>query len=224
MQRTLRLFHEMLTHSPTGCPKFQKDHARARSDIHINVDKTKSMHVERQARIAPPSFEKVMATEVNYKNVCEFCGRHFKTARGMKIHKASCNHFHNLTDDEDEIKLINATFDTPQHRWCRVEWEGHPGKDTWEPERSLLQQNCGASIEDFWHHSDLDHNADFIADPDDVWRCWTCGAGYASHSTLAAHITRQHIHRARVERRHSRQRHQDTATQGSPKSQTTHQV
>ena len=81
--------------------------SRSRADIHINVDKTKSMHVERQAKIAPPSFEKVvMATEVNYKNVCEFCGRHFKTARGMKIHKASYNHFHNLADEEDEIKLI----------------------------------------------------------------------------------------------------------------------
>ena len=73
-----------------------------------------------------------------------------------------------------------------------MEWVGHPGEDTWEPERSLINQNCEASIKAFWKNSDLDPTAEFIADPDDVWRCWTCGMGYPSHVTLAAHVTREH--------------------------------
>lgn len=35
----------------------------------------------------------------------------------------------------------------------------------------------------------------FIPDPDNVWRCWTCGRGYKSASTLKAHITRTHTKR-----------------------------
>ena len=170
--------------------------SRTDADMHINIDKTKTMHVERQAKLALPTLEQVMTMESSYKHQCEFCGRHFKSARGLKIHSASCDSYHGIAEEADEIKCINATFGTPQHRWYRVEWRGHPGKDTWEPERSLKKQNCDASIKDFWNHSNLDPAADFIADPDDVWRCWTCGEGYSSHATLAAHVTRQHTENA----------------------------
>ena len=164
----------------------------ADADMHINTGKTKSMHVERQVKLALPTRNEVTATAANYKHECEFCGRRFKTARGMKIHVASCDSYHGTAEDVDEIKRINATFGTPQHRWYRVEWKGHPGEDSWEPERSLLLQNCEASIKSFWEQSDMDPTADFIADPDDVWRCWTCGKGYTSHATLATHVTREH--------------------------------
>ena len=33
---------------------------------------------------------------------------------------------------------------------------------------------------------------DFIPDPDDVWRCYTCGKGYKSERGLATHITKTH--------------------------------
>ena len=90
------------------------------------------------------------------------------------------------------IKCINAVFGTPQHRWFRVEWEDHPGEDSWEPGRSLERQGCKGVIKDFWRGSKLCPSTEFIPDPDDVWRCWCCGKGYSRSSTLKAHITRTH--------------------------------
>ena len=91
----------------------------------------------------------------------------------MKIHRATWQHKHGLTDKEFELQRINAVFDTPQHRWFRVEWKGHPGEDSWEPERSLARQGCEEPIQNFWKNSSICPNTEFVADPDDVWRCWT---------------------------------------------------
>ena len=38
-----------------------------------------------------------------------------KTKRGLKIHIASCSSAHGLTEEEFEIKTINAAFGTPTH-------------------------------------------------------------------------------------------------------------
>ena len=54
-----------------------------------------------------------------------------------------------------EIKRINAVFGTPKDRWFRVEWLGHPDKDNWEPERSLVRQGCEESIKVFWDISSV---------------------------------------------------------------------
>ena len=95
-------------------------------------------------------------------------------------------------DKEYELLRINAVFGTPQHRWFRVEWKGHPDEDSWEPERSLANQGCEQSIQDYWKGSNIYPIAEFVADPDDVWRCWTCGKGYAFAASLKAHITHNH--------------------------------
>ena len=166
--------------------------SKADADMDIHKGKTKNMVVERQAKMQLPTEAAVKKMEATYAHECEFCGRRCKTARGLKIHKAACNKQHGLTDEEYIIERINATFGTPQDRWYRVEWQGHPGKDSWEPERSLIRQGCELSIKVFWDSCDLNPSTDFIADPDDVWRCWTCGKGYKSCRTLKAHITRTH--------------------------------
>ena len=93
------------------------------------------------------------------------------------------------------LKKINATFGTPKDRWYRVEWSGHEGKDSWEAERSLVRQGCEQTIKNFWDNNNLNPSAEFIADPDDVWRCWTCGRGYKTERALSAHITRSHTRR-----------------------------
>ena len=127
------------------------------------------MIVERQqVKVKPPTVAEILVTEADYKHECEFCGRRCKTKRGLNIHKASCSKWHGLSEEEFEIKRINAAFGTPKDRWFRVEWTGHPGKDSWEPERSLTRQGCEASIKAFWDSSDSCPSADFIADPDDV--------------------------------------------------------
>ena len=97
-----------------------------------------------------------------------------------------------LRDQRPRVNDINATFGTVEQRWFRVCWKDHPGKDSWEPERSLREQGCSAAIRHFWQKSKLNPSMDFIPDPDDVWRCYTCGKGYKSERGLATHITKTH--------------------------------
>ena len=150
------------------------------ADMKIHTGKTKNMIVERQQKISPPSIQCIKATEAEYKHVCKFCGRRCKTNRGLKIHMASCDKWHGLTDEEFEIDEINAVFGTPSDRWYRVSWSQHPGEDSWEPENSLVDQGCQEAIKDFWLSSEHSPNKEFIADPDGIWRYWTCGRGYKS--------------------------------------------
>ena len=104
----------------------------------------------------------------------------------MRIHRASCHKYH----EQFQIKNNNAVSGTPKDWWVRVEWCGHSGKDTWEVERSLVRQGCEIAIKEFWDGSNLNRSTDFNADPDNVWRCWTCERSYKSDRTLNAHITR----------------------------------
>ena len=158
----------------------------------INIPKTKVMHVARQEKIAPPTINEMKATEAKYTHKCKFCPRRCKTAGGLAKHMRFCNFQHKLSEEVFEVEGINAVFGVPEHRWFRVQWRGYPGQDSWEPERSLRDQGCGSSIRDFWKQSNLNPSADFYADPDDIWRCYQCGKGYAGERYLKAHITRTH--------------------------------
>ena len=160
----------------------------------INKKKTKNLVME-QEKVAVSTVDEMKKAETNYKNQCIFCPRRFKTARGLKIHMASCNCQHGLTDEEFEINDINAVFGTLEQRWFRVCWVNHPGKDSWEPERSLCRQACRAAIRHFWEKSSLNPSMGFIADPDDVWRCYSCGKGYDTERGLSTHIRRTHPQR-----------------------------
>ena len=162
------------------------------ADMTVSLDKTKSMHVEKQHKLKPPTKDAIEEAETEYKHTCEFCDRKFKTSRGLKIHVTSCNFQHGLTDEAYPIEKINAVFGSTKYRWFRVQWDGHPGEDSWMPERSLVKQGCKESIKDFWRNNNVCPSTDFIADPDDMWRCWCCGKAYKQESTLKAHITRTH--------------------------------
>ena len=148
------------------------------ADMTINTDKTKNMHVSKQETIAPSTIAEMKRTEQKFEHKCTYCPRRFKTARGLKIHMSACGCKHGLTEEVFKIEKINAVFGCPEHRWFRVQWEGHPGEDSWEPERSLIRQGCSESIRSFWDNSAHNPSEEFIADPDHVWRCWTCGKGY----------------------------------------------
>ena len=169
--------------------------SREDADMNINIKKTKTLHVAEQAVPAVSTVEEMKKTEAEYKHKCIFCPRRCKTARGLKIHMAACNFQHSLTDEEFEINDINATFGTLEHRWFRVCWKNHPGKDSWGPERSLCRQGCSAAIHHFWKKSSLNPSSGFIADPDGVWRCYCCGKGYKNERGLATHIRMTHTRR-----------------------------
>ena len=168
--------------------------SREDADMHLNRAKTKMMQVQKQ-QVRKPTIQEIKDIENEYTYECNFCGRRCKTKRGLHIHMASCDRQHGLTDEVFTIEGIDATFGTPECRWYRVQWEGYKGADTWEPERSLVRQGCEDSIKTFWSRSKHSPCEDFIADPDNVWRCWSCGRGYKTASALSAHITRTHSQR-----------------------------
>ena len=118
--------------------------------------------------------------------MCNFCPRRFKTSRGLKIHMVTCNCQHDLSDETFEINDINAVFGTQEQRWFLC-WKDHPDKCSWESDRSLChlhKQGYGATIHHFWNKSSLNPATDFIADPDDIWRCYCCGKGYKTEGGL----------------------------------------
>ena len=160
------------------------------ADMDINKKKTKTLQVAEQKKVPVSTVAEMKKTEAEYKHQCIFCPRRFKTARGLKIHMAACNFQHELTEKEFEINDINAVFGTLEQRWFRVCW-----KDSWEPERSLRRQGCNAAIRHFWQKSSRNPSSGFLADPDDVWRCYCCGKGYNSERGLATYIRRTHTQR-----------------------------
>ena len=181
----------MMSKRVTNISRGSKDDA----DMIINKKKTKTLQVMEQEKVAVSTVDEIKKTEAGYKHQCIFCPRRCKTARGLKIHMASCNFQHELTDEEFEINDINAVFGTLTHRWYRVCWVDHPGKDSWEPERSLSRQGCSAAIRHFWEKSSLNPSMGFIPDPDDVWRCYCCGKGFNTERGLDMHIRRVHPRR-----------------------------
>ena len=194
--------------------------SEADADMTINKKKTKNMHVEEQKKVAVSTVEEMKTTEAAFKHQCIFCPRRFKTARGLKIHMASCNCQHKLTEEEFEINDINAVFGTLEQRWFRVCWKDHPGKDSWDPERSLQRQGCSAAIRHFWQKNTMNPSMGFIADPDDVWRCYCCGKGYTTERGLAVHITRTHPSRqwlGSAADKDTRQKKRIKAQQSKPK-------
>ena len=56
----------------------------------------------------------------------------------------------------------------------------------------LRRQGLGAAIRSFWNKSKQDPSAEFIADPDDIWRRYCCGKGFKLARTFKDHITRTH--------------------------------
>ena len=54
---------------------------------------------------------------------------------------------------------------------------------------------CLSVIKEFWKRSGRNPSVGFVADPENVWRCYTCGKGYKTESALKAHITRSHAKR-----------------------------
>ena len=44
---------------------------------------------------------------------------------------------------------------------------------------AIRDQGCGQSIRDFWDQNNLNPDAEFYTDSDDVWWCYQCGKDYA---------------------------------------------
>ena len=73
------------------------DESLAQADMRINMTKTFTQHVHERKEIEATEDE-AKTVELKYDHKCDFCPRRFKTLRGMRIHRARCQHTAQLRD------------------------------------------------------------------------------------------------------------------------------
>ena len=157
------------------------------ADMKINMAKTLSQHVFKREEIAVTD-EEAREIEAKYDHKCDFCKRRFKTRKGMLIHRASCQHNYDTTDEVYELEDIVATFGHKDTRWYKVKWKGYPLE--WERGHILVRDGCTEMIKDFWARSGLNPGKEFYPDPDGRHRCTVCCKSYKRRQDLKAHRTR----------------------------------
>ena len=90
-----------------------------KADMKINMDKTVSQHVFRREPITVTKAE-VAKAEAKYAHKCDFCLRRFKTDKAMQIHRASCVHNYNTTEEIFVLEKIVGVFGHKDARWFLV--------------------------------------------------------------------------------------------------------
>ena len=75
-----------------------------------------NQHVYKRKPIKVTESE-VTRTESKYKHHCDFCQKKFKTDRAMHIHRASCIHNYDTTDEVYVVEKIVGVFDYKDARW-----------------------------------------------------------------------------------------------------------
>ena len=93
----------------------------------------------------------------------------------MLIHVNSCAYNYANTSKYFEVKQILDVYGKAERRLFLVDWENHPGKESWLTEHSLLSDGCKDSIDDFWLRTGKNPALDFYPDPENRPRCWMCG-------------------------------------------------
>ena len=164
------------------------DASKSEADMQINMSKTVSQHVHRRKPIAVTEAE-VANAEAKYKHQCDFCLRKFKTARAMQIHRASCVHNYNTTEEVFVLEKIVGVFGHKNARWYLVKWQDYDDPE-WEREHLLLRDKCHDAIRSFWAISGLQPTKDFYPDTQGKNRCTVCCRTFARPQDLKAHRTR----------------------------------
>ena len=157
------------------------DGALEKADMKVKLKKTFSQHLQELQAVSAATDEEVEIKMKQYKYQCEYvkagCKQRFKTKAGMTTHSCSCEFNYGLTDEKWEVAQILAVFGNATRKLFLVQWEDHPGEDSWEKEHSLLEDGCAESIKDFWNRSGKNPALDFYPDPEGEpgTRCWMCG-------------------------------------------------
>ena len=164
------------------------DASEAMADMSVNMKKTFSQHVFRRKAIKATSAE-AKNIESKYENKCDFCERRFKTKRGMRIHRAKCQHNYGTTEEVYTVDEIVAVFGHKNARWFKVRYHGYPEPE-WNREHLLVRDGCTDTIKDFWAKSGLQSAKEYYPDPDGLHRCTVCSKTFARRQDLKAHRTR----------------------------------
>ena len=168
------------------------------ADMHINMSKTYSQHVQRQeasdAEIKESlTEEELLQVEAGYKHSCHFCGRKFKTEAGMLVHRNNCKLGYNTTEEVYELEEVLDVFGAKTNRFFLVKWKGYDEPE-WERAHLLRRDGCGEAIRSFWANTDKCAAAEMHDDPEGRHRCITCGRCYKRAQDLKAHYTRNPDH------------------------------
>ena len=168
------------------------DASKREADMVINMSKTVSQHVHEREPISVTA-EEIATAEAKYDHKCDFCQRRFKTNRAMHIHRASCVHNYDTTDEVFAVEKIVGVFGHKEARHFLVKWEGYEEPE-WEREHLLLRDKCHDMIRSFWATSGLRPTQAFYPDPDGKNRCTVCCRTYSRPQDLKAHRTRSGHH------------------------------
>ena len=85
------------------------DAAKAEADMIVSMKKTVSQHVGRRANIKI-SKEEASAAQETFTHKCDFCNRKFKSNKAMLLHRDSCVHQYNTTDEVYVVEEIIGAF------------------------------------------------------------------------------------------------------------------
>lgn len=168
------------------------DASLADADMEVNMTKTFSQHVHERDEVTVTKDE-AREVESKYEHECNFCPRRFKTLRGMRIHRASCQHNYGTTDETYELEQILNVFGHVHTRWFLVKWKGHD-KPEWERGHLLTRDGCGDSIKEFWVRTGKNPAKNFYDDSRGKHRCTVCAKEYSRSQDLKAHRTRARYH------------------------------
>ena len=170
--------------------------SRDNVDMNVSIPKTFTQHVHRRGKLAVTNAE-AKAVEKKYKFKCDFCPRRFKTEKNMQIHRCSCIHNYDTTQEIFEVEQVVSAFGHVDNRWLLVKWKDHQ-KPEWERQHLLERDGCQEAIREFWADSGLNPCQRYYQDPDGRHRCAVCCKAYKRAQDLKAHKTRTGHHHCKT--------------------------
>ena len=170
--------------------------SRDNADMNVSIPKTFTQHVHRRGKLAVTNAE-AKAVEKKYKFKCDFCPRRFKTEKNMQIHRCSCIHNYDTTQEIFEVEQVVSAFGHVDNRWLLVKWKDHQ-KPEWERQHLLERDGCQEAIREFWADSGLNPCQRYYQDPDGRHRCAVCCKAYKRAQDLKTHKTRTGHHHCKT--------------------------
>ena len=75
------------------------------------------------------SKEEAAAAQDSFSHKCDFCNRKFNSRKAMLLHRNSCIHQYNTTEEVFTVEDIVGVFGWVENRWLLVKWEGYEEPD-----------------------------------------------------------------------------------------------
>ena len=104
------------------------DGAEADADMKVSIKKTFTQHVGKRGDIKI-SKEEAAAAQDSFSHKCDFCNRKFNSRKAMLLHRNSCIHQYNTTEEVFTVEDIVGVFDCLENRWLLVKWEDYEEPD-----------------------------------------------------------------------------------------------